>query len=108
MPPEPTPTYAGCARMFWMFPGPLLLLMMAYQIVSKGGGWFTSSDAVFFVVLAAILLARCAEFYGGSPQTADGEPATQAHLRQYVIAAGALGVTVWLIAKLIGNQLLAR
>lgn len=108
MPPEPTPTYAGCARMFWMFPGPMLLLMLAYQIASKGGGWFTVIDAVFFTVLGALLLARWAEFRGGSPQTAEGEPATLAHLRRYVIAAGALGLVVWVIANAIGNQLLGR
>jgi hypothetical protein len=93
--------------MFWMFGGPMLLLMFSYQIASKGGGWFTVIDAVFFVLLGSLLLARWAEFRGGSPQTADGEPATAAHLRRYAIAAGGLGLVVWVIAKAIGNNLLA-
>jgi hypothetical protein len=103
MPPEPTPTYSGCARIFWIFGGPMLLAMIAFQIASNGGGWFTATDAVFFALLGALVLARWAEFHGGSPQTADGEPATSAHLRRYVVVAGGLGLVVWVIANVIGS-----
>jgi multisubunit Na+/H+ antiporter MnhB subunit len=103
----PTPGYAGFARIYWMVVGPMLLAMTAFKIASQGGGWFTSTTLVFFLVLGVLPLSRWAEFRGGSPQTAEGDPATPAHLRRYVVVVFLLGVVVWIAANAIGT-LIAR
>lgn len=76
------------------------------MIATEGGGWLTSRDFAFFIVLAATIFGRYLEFRGGDPRTLTGEPATPAHLRRYVAAALCIGLAVWLLANLIGNNLL--
>lgn len=104
----PTPGYAGFARIFWMVGGPMLLAMITFKIASQGGGWFTSANLVFFLILGALPLSRWAEFRGGSPQTSEGDPATPAHLRRYVIVILLVGVVIWIAANAMGNYLIAR
>jgi len=82
---NPTPTYAGMARLYWMFVGLMLSALFAYRILTHGGGWSTTTDLVFLLSVAALPLARWAEFLGGSPQTAEGDPASAEHLRRYVV-----------------------
>jgi hypothetical protein len=95
----PTPAYAGFARIFWMFVGPVLLVMIAFSIARSGE--LSVADLVYFGVLGGIILARWAEFRGGSPQTAEGEPATPAHLRRYAVTALSVGLAVWVVARLV-------
>lgn len=99
----PTPGYAGFARIFWMFLGPMILAMIAFTIASEGGRWLTATDATFGAVLGGILLSRWAEFHAGDPKTAEGEPATPAHLRKYVLVVSILGVAAWAAANVIGG-----
>jgi hypothetical protein len=42
-----------------------------------------------------MLLGRWAEFRGGDPRTATGEPATRQDLRRYTLLASVLGLAVW-------------
>ena len=74
------------ARLFWMMFGPILLAVFAYLIIKTGNGWLTRFDFAFLAILGGVILARWLEFRGGNPRTAEGEPATAAHLRRYVIA----------------------
>lgn len=100
---EPTPTYAGFARLYWMFIGPVLSTLFAYQIVMQGGGWSTRADLAFVLALVALPITRWAEFRGGNPQTADGAPATPEHLRRYVAAALFIGGIAWILANAVGS-----
>lgn len=95
------------ARMFWMMLGPILLAVFTYLIIKTGNGWMTRMDVAYLGILAGILLARWLEFRGGNPRTAEGEPATPAHLRRYIIAVSLLGVAIWIVANLLGNHWLA-
>lgn len=105
---DDTASFGGIvARLFWMMVGPLLLLGLAYAIVKSGEGWLTAADLGFLGVLAGVMLARWLEFRGGNPRTADGEPATPAHLRRYLIGAALIGLGAWVIANLIANNVLA-
>jgi len=94
------------ARLCWMMLGPLALVALAYGIVKSGEGWFTGADLAFLGVLAVTMLARWLEFRGGHAETADGEPATPAHLRRYLTGAALIGLGTWTIANLIANRLL--
>ena len=108
-PTEPTTSMLAVAsRAFWMMLGPMILGILTYTIVSTGSGWLTAADFAFLAVLGALFVARLLEFRGGSPQTATGEPATPAHLRRYVAVTIPLGLSVWVVANLIGNHLLGR
>jgi len=99
---RPTPGYAGFARLYWMFLGPMLLLLVAIAVVNDSGGWVTPKSLVFLGMLALLLVCRWAEFHAGDARTAEGEPATQAHLRRYLLVAGLIGGTAWLAANLVG------
>lgn len=95
------------ARLFWMMIGPMLLALFAYLIIKTGNGWLTGFDFAFLGVAAAMMLARWLEFRGGHAKTAEGEPATPAHLRRYLIGVAVLGLAVWVIANIIGNYVLS-
>jgi hypothetical protein len=90
--------------MFWMMIGPALLFLLAVAIGREGGGWLTPQDIAFFAVLCGMILGRLLEFRGGDPRTADGQPATKAHLRRYAAAVLAIGLGVWTAANLIAND----
>lgn len=96
------------ARLFWIFVGPLALAVLAFAIVKTGNGWLTGPDFAFLGLLAGVMLARCLEFRGGHAQTADGEPATPAHLRRYLVGATLIGLAVWVVANVIGNNVLGH
>lgn len=100
---DPTPTYAGFARLFLMFAGPMLLALLAYQIALQTGDRPTVVDLAFFFVLGGLPLGRWAEFRGGSPKTAEGDPAMPVHLRRYVVGVLLIGVGIWIAATLISN-----
>lgn len=97
-------------RLTWMMLGPMALALVTFALFSKGSssGWFTAWDITYFAVLGTILLGRCLEFRGGNPQMADGQPATRAHLRRYVVVTTAVGVLVWVVVNLLENLWLAR
>jgi hypothetical protein len=95
-------------RLTWMMFGPISLAVTTFLVVSKGGGWFTPADFAHFAVLGAMLLGRCLEFGGGNPQTAEGQPATRAHLRRYLLVAGVIALVVWVAANIVGNHRFTR
>ena len=98
---RPTPGYAGFARLYWMFLGPMLLLLVAFSLVN-GGGWFSPKSLTFLGLLAFLLFCRWAEFHAGDARTAEGEPATPAHLRRYVLVGMLIGAAIWVAANLTG------
>ncbi len=101
-----TPFLAILGRVFWMMLGPMLLVLMTFMIATTGNGWLTHADFGFLGILVAIMIARWLEFRGGNPQTAEGQPATPAHLRRYLIAVVVLGLGLWVMANVVGNYLL--
>ncbi len=94
------------ARVFWMLVGPMLLIPITFKVIEYGNGWLTAFDFAFLGVLVALVLARSFEFFKGHPLTAEGTPATPAHLRKYVFAIAAIGVPIWVAANVLGNYVL--
>lgn len=99
---EGLPSGSCLARLVWFLFGPMLLLVFAILIAEKGGGWLGPLSLAFLAILAMTVLARWLDFRGGLARTAEGTPATPAHLRRYVMASLLIGFAVWTIANLIG------
>lgn len=102
--PAPNATLAPLGRIAWTILGPMVLLVITLLIVLKSSGWITVVDVAFFAVLGLCLLGRWLEFRGRNPQTAYGEPATAAHLRRYLLVAPILGLSIWILANILGNH----
>jgi hypothetical protein len=106
--PEPSTSLLGVlGRLMWMFIGPLTLLVLTFTIVRTGQSWLTGVDIAYLIILGCMLLGRWLEFQGGNPQTATGEPASQAHLRRYLLVASLTGLAVWAAANVVGLYLLS-
>ena len=93
-------------RLFWMMVGPFILGVCAIRITGRTDGWFSPLDGLYFLALGGMLLGRCLEFRSGRPLTAMGTPATAAQLRRNAPVLSLLGITVWILANLIGNRAL--
>jgi hypothetical protein len=94
-------------RLFWILVGPMILLALVVGIIRTGNGWLTATDFAYFGVLGGVMLARWLEFRSGQAQTAYGTPATTGDLRRYALGLAAVGLTVWVIANVIGNHVLS-
>jgi hypothetical protein len=101
-PPEPrepaTPFAVALGRLAWMLFGPFALALSVLALLTKGKGLLAPWDAAYFAALGATLLGRWAEYRGGHPLTAEGEPATPDHLRRYLRWGLTVGLTVWAAA----------
>jgi predicted cobalt transporter CbtA len=86
--------------------GPPLLAVFDFLVVKTGNGWLTVMDAGFLAVLFGLILARWLEFRSGSPQPAEGQPATPEHLRRYIIGVIVIGLVVWVVANILGNYVM--
>jgi hypothetical protein len=93
-------------RGVWMMFGPMLLVPITYKIIEHGSGWFTVFDGIFIVTLIIMVAARGFEFFKGKPRTAEGTPATPAHLRRYVVGVVGIGLPLWIAANVMGNYVL--
>ena len=79
--------------------GPAILLLLAYSLATNEKGWLAPSSVAFLIVLVAVVLIRWLD-----PQTSEGEPVTPAHLRRYTLMTLGIGIAVWAIANVLGNQ----
>ncbi len=103
-----TSTAAFFGRLFWLFAGPMFLMVLALNIAQRGTGWLTPIDLGYFLILGGMLLGRWLEFRSGSAMTATGEPATASDLRRYMVTAAIAGLALWAAANLLGNHWLGR
>ena len=101
-----TSGYAGLARLYWMFFGPMLAALFAIQVFQQRDGWLTATNFAFLLLVVLLPAARWGEFRGGSPQTADGEPATLSHLRRYAVVAPLVWIVVWIVVNAVGSVLI--
>ena len=90
------------ARLLWVMVGPFALALLALSIARNRGGWLSPPSLAYFPVLGTTIFGRWLEFRGGHPMSATGEPATEAHLRRYLIGAATLGLAVWIVANSLG------
>jgi hypothetical protein len=99
------PTSGSCLpRLIWFMVGPMVLLVLTLLITEKRGGWTGPASLAFLVVLAVTILAWWLDLRGGDARTAEGKPATAAHILRFTIAASLIGIVVWCLANLIGSR----
>lgn len=85
------------ARIYWMFLGNMLLMLLACALLLEpGSGWV---DAAFFGAAASIVLVRVLDVSVLGGTTADGEPSSRADVRRFVVLYLFLAVVVWGAAK---------
>jgi hypothetical protein len=92
--------FLGLARLFWIMGGPALMLFLAAVMVQRGGGWYAPASVAFLVVMIAVAAIRRLD-----PHNGYGEASAPEDLRKHAIVTFGMGLIVWIIANLLGNQL---
>jgi hypothetical protein len=91
----------GCLpRIFWMMIGNLAALMAALKIYLSTG--WSAADAAYWLLVALLVGARYVDIVRFKGQTMDGEPATMAHLKRYVLLVLVAGAALWIVARGLG------
>ena len=92
---------SSLARIFWMLIGNVILFFLAMSIYQRHTtlSWFDL--AYWIAVLLLVLIRYCdIKYLGGL--TAQGQPASIAHWRKYVILLLLIATGVWLVAHGLG------
>ncbi|MGD9632330.1 MAG: hypothetical protein AB7G28_17655 [Pirellulales bacterium] len=74
---SPKSAIADLARIFWMFGGPGVLFILAFNIADQKDGWAATTGLAFLAVLVAVVVARFLD-----PYNAYGDPATPTEQRR--------------------------
>jgi hypothetical protein len=90
------------ARLWWMFPGNIVLAFCAIFIFQNGGTFFQTADWVFWIALASLLLVRYADIRFLDGCTGTGEPASITHWVKYAAGLTACSTAVWVLAHVAG------
>ena len=92
---------AGCLpRLFWMAHGNIALVMAAFSIY-EGAGRLHAGLASWLIV-ALLTGARYIDIVRFKGTTIQGEPATTAHLKRYVLVLVVASAAIWTIARTLG------
>lgn len=95
------------ARLTWAMLGPLVFVVLVWSIGSRRQGWLTWLDAPYAAVVVLMMLARWVEHRSGTATTLTGEPATAEQCRRYMVILPIAAVAAWIVAKVLGNYVLA-
>lgn len=92
---------AGClTRLFWIAGGNVALFTAAVSIY-KSPGW-SIADPAFWLIVLLMIGARYVDIVRYQGMTVDGEPATAAHFKRYVLTLLVAAITVWTVARALG------
>ena len=101
-PPTTTDSPAGCLlRLLWLGAGNVALVFLALLVFRSRR--FSALDVAFWAVVALLAGARYLDITRFQGRTADGEPATVAHLRRYLITMLLVAAGAWLAAHALGR-----
>lgn len=78
-----------------------IALVAATLGIYKSAGW-TIADLLFWIVVGALIGSRYVDIVRYQGKTADGEPATTAHLKRYVVVLLGTATVVWAVARALG------
>jgi hypothetical protein len=94
---------AGCLlRLFWMIVGNALLAFCAVSIVGGPSRLLGLEDAFYWALVGCLLAVRYVDIQYFNGQTADGDTASMADWRRYVVRVGVVSAGLWLVAHAIG------
>jgi hypothetical protein len=88
--------FAAVARIFWMFLGPGILFLLAYNIAQKNEGWVTPFSIAFLVILVLVIAARQVD-----PFDSYGEPRLPGVVWGFTFGAIVVGLLLWGIVHMI-------
>ena len=101
--PEKTGFLSIIVRLTWMAFGNLLLIIIAFCIAQQRAGIVL--DIVFWAVVAGLILIRYIDIKVFHGNTADNEPATLQHWRQYSLLLIVISAVAWIVAHVMANVL---
>jgi len=94
---------SGCLlRVFWLFLGNGVLVVVAWQLLLYPGGWFSPLDAVYWSAVVLLLSARYADIRYFKGTTAEGKPSTLEHWRRYAFILVLSASVAWLTVHFLG------
>lgn len=99
-PPEYQDPLGCLPRIFWMMLGNVGLLFAALKIYMSTG--WSVADVAFWLIVCLLIGARYIDIVRFKGQTMNGEPATMAHLRRYVLLVLVAGAALWAVARALG------
>ena len=92
---------SGClARFYWMIVGNAALAFLALGIVDQDWWPPTWRDAAYWAVVASLAVVRFVDIRLLGGRTGEGEPASEAHLRRYLVLLVAVAAVLWALAHL--------
>ena len=78
-----------------------IALVMAALAIYKSVGW-SIADLAFWLTVGLLIGARYIDIVRYQGTTAEGEPATRAHLKRYVLGLLVVAAAVWTVARALG------
>jgi hypothetical protein len=93
------------AHVFWIFAGPVVLVLLLINIVLRRSGSLSTSDAVYFLVAAAVFACRWIDQRTGQATTSTGELATWTDFRRYATRLPPVAIGTWIVVKLVSGWL---
>lgn len=89
----------GCLlRVFWMAAGTIALVLIGV-FIAQGRAWALSwGDIGYWILVVFMAAARALDVVRFAGTTVNGEPATAAHLRRYLIALPVAAACWWAVA----------
>ena len=88
--------FAAIARLFWMFLGPGILFLLAYNIAEKNEGWVAPLSIAFLVILVLVIAARQVD-----PFDSYGEPRVPGVVWRFTIGAIVVGLLLWVVVHML-------
>lgn len=78
-----------------------IALVMAALWIYKSAGW-SIADFAFWLIVSLLIGARYIDIVRYKGTTIQGEPATMAHFKRYVLIVLMAGAAVWAVARALG------
>lgn len=89
-------------RFTWMTSGPLTLALLVFPIMGNRDGWCSGTDLTYLAVLGLMLCCRWIDFRRRNLEAGTVQPIKQ-DIRRCLYVTGLLGLSIWVIANLLGN-----
>jgi hypothetical protein len=78
-----------------------LALILTAMLIYRGAGWPTA-DILFGIIVLLLIWARYLDIVRYQGTTADGEPASMAHLKRYALILVVVAAALWAVARSLG------
>ena len=91
------------SRLIWMMAGPVVLLLLAFNLAVENTGWLSYTSIAFLVCLGVVTIARRVD-----PNDGEGHPETVRDRNKLALSILVVGIIVWTAANLCGSLLAGK